>query len=713
MFVPLLLLPAGCGGDGGSTPDTGQDITQPADVPDVMTDPGTYPPEVYVPPPTCISAWECDDGNVCTADDCSDGKCRWQPVSGPCDDGDACTLGDTCLNGQCQGQFLDCEDGNACTADSCKDGQCINQPSQDSACALQVTVTWPTRAAVLWAGKDTLVKGTVVSPAGPVETVTLNGKPVTLGPDGSFSAPSDPVIGLNIVDVLAMDSHGRTAGVFQSFLFGQWLHDDGSQGQVALLKDASRTWLREDVFDDDDTSDLDDLATLAWKVLQNLDLDAIIPHPLLAEGAGAGVLWCEWTVDVTNVDWTVSSVDINPVVNGLQVLASLTDLSAYVEAVEDWCPDALGWVFADEIALEARISVDVGADGHLDLTLDWVDATVEGVSVDLTGGAASLFDWLVNWFSGTFETEIEDAVETWIPEKLVPVLDEVLAGFTSYVLDFTVPAIAGITPAVPVTLEVRAEEASFNTQGVAIELDLGVAALSKGMHPTPGSIARGDCSGTQPGPWFLPRQAQVEAAVHEDLLNQVLYEAWKGGIMNVEVDGDLIDVDLSGYGLTDVQVRVDPLLPPVVTSCRTPGQMEIQVGDANVKGTFTVGGGTGAVELFGSARVAVDLSVDMAPDPNELTVTVLDIAQMGVDVVHSSGAVDGFDTLIEDLFATVVRNLLIEKVVSQTLASYPVPVVDLGPLVPGLPLGTEVTFEPASVGPDKGWMLVAGSVKSP
>lgn len=713
MLLSWMVLNAGCGQDTGDPPDMGTDIAQPADLPDGMTDPGSYPPEIYVPPPSCISAWECDDGNACTADDCTDGQCRWQPLSGTCDDGDPCTLGDACQDKQCLGQPLDCEDNNTCTDDSCKDGQCINLPSESAGCALTVAVTWPTRAAVLWAGTDTQLTGNVVSPAGPIQSVTLNGAPLTVGPGGNFSAPTDPVVGINILDVLVTDSHGRTAGALQSYLFGQWLHDDGSQAAVTLLNDASQTWLREDVFDDDDISDVDDLTTVAWDVLQNLDLDAIIPHPLLAEGAGAEGLWCEWTVDVTNVQWTVSEVDIDPVLGGMQVSASLTDLSAYVEAVEDWCPDALGWVFADTIGLETRISVDVGVDGHLDLSLVWVDVTVQGVSVDITGGAASLFDWLVNWFSGTFETEIENAVETWIPEKLVPVLDGVLAGFTSYSIDFDVPAIAGVTPAVPATLVVRAADAVFSSKGVAIALDLGMAALSQGVHPAPGSIARGDCSGTQPGPYFLPSEGMVEAALYEDFLNQVLYEAWKGGIMNVEVDGGLIGLDLSAYGLTEVTIRVDPYLPPVATSCRSPGQMEVQVGDLNLNATFSLAGGTGAVELFGSARVAVDLTVDGAPDPNEVAVTVQDIAQMGVDVVYSSGAVDGFDTLIEDLFATVVRNLLVEKVVAQTLASYPIPVVDVGLLVPGLPAGTEVTFEPASVGTDTGWMLVTGAVKAP
>ena len=67
----------------------------------------------------------CDDGNVCTTDQCASGSgCVHPPVAGPCDDGDDCMEGDVCANGECTGTpTVVCEDdGNPCTLETCVAG---------------------------------------------------------------------------------------------------------------------------------------------------------------------------------------------------------------------------------------------------------------------------------------------------------------------------------------------------------------------------------------------------------------------------------------------------------------------------------------------------------------------------------------------------------------------------------------------------------------
>ena len=84
---------------------------------------------------TCIGTdTECDDGNICTNDICSDILgCVYQPVSDViCDDGEPCTSPDTCVGGDCVGiPALDCDDGDQCTIDSCnlEANTCIYTPA--------------------------------------------------------------------------------------------------------------------------------------------------------------------------------------------------------------------------------------------------------------------------------------------------------------------------------------------------------------------------------------------------------------------------------------------------------------------------------------------------------------------------------------------------------------------------------------------------------
>ena len=69
----------------------------------------------------------CDDGNVCTNDDCdaATGGCKATAKLGnPCSDGDACTESDACDGTTCKaGAKAKCDDGNPCTVDSCVTGK--------------------------------------------------------------------------------------------------------------------------------------------------------------------------------------------------------------------------------------------------------------------------------------------------------------------------------------------------------------------------------------------------------------------------------------------------------------------------------------------------------------------------------------------------------------------------------------------------------------
>ncbi|MCS6797246.1 MAG: hypothetical protein NZ898_01730 [Myxococcota bacterium] len=79
-------------------------------------------------PSACGSAGaacrNCNDGNLCTDDDCSAGACTFRPATGrACDDGLFCTVADACDgSGSCSGRPRDCADGIACTADMCDEG---------------------------------------------------------------------------------------------------------------------------------------------------------------------------------------------------------------------------------------------------------------------------------------------------------------------------------------------------------------------------------------------------------------------------------------------------------------------------------------------------------------------------------------------------------------------------------------------------------------
>ncbi|MBN1605402.1 MAG: MYXO-CTERM sorting domain-containing protein [Polyangiaceae bacterium] len=88
----------------------------------------------------CLSGTklDCDDGNPCTTETCSEpGGCT-EPVPNPggeCSDGNACTVNDSCNeDGVCQpGSPVPCNDSEPCTTDSCnkETGECVHEPLAD------------------------------------------------------------------------------------------------------------------------------------------------------------------------------------------------------------------------------------------------------------------------------------------------------------------------------------------------------------------------------------------------------------------------------------------------------------------------------------------------------------------------------------------------------------------------------------------------------
>ncbi|MCO4763937.1 MAG: hypothetical protein KC502_20655, partial [Myxococcales bacterium] len=62
----------------------------------------------------------CDDGNICTKDDCNGAAgCSHPSANVKCDDGNKCTLDDACADKLCKGTAAVCFDGDSCTDDAC------------------------------------------------------------------------------------------------------------------------------------------------------------------------------------------------------------------------------------------------------------------------------------------------------------------------------------------------------------------------------------------------------------------------------------------------------------------------------------------------------------------------------------------------------------------------------------------------------------------
>jgi len=435
----------------------------------------------------------CDDGDPCTENDtCNQGVCLGEISA--CDDGDPCTSDDTCTDGECEGTPILCDDLNTCTSDLCYEGECKHLVSDTPACALTLEVFSPLRAATIVGDENVDVVGEVNAPAGGLLTLLLNGQEVTVNPSGTFVTTVPARSGINILIFEASDHFERTTRVVQSYAYGQGVLPPGTMNQPTPLEGSLVGWLDNDVFDDDDLSDLDDLATLVHTIIAGFDLNAALPEPLLAEEDKPSFGWCTWDVEVSDIAIELDDIALYPGVEKLALEMSFSDFYAWVGAKAGGaCPDAIGSATSERITVSGTLELAINAQGvNVDLTQLSVD--IDEIELDIQEGVGQLFDWLINWFEDDLTLIVREEIENAVIQEVAPLLSELLETIADFTYDFEVPAIPPNDQTLDLRLVVSPTQALLTPEGLEIELSAAFGVEKAISHESPGSLI-GVCSG--------------------------------------------------------------------------------------------------------------------------------------------------------------------------------------------------------------------------
>ena len=657
-------------------------------------------------PTDCNQDVDCDDANPCTFESCADGKCVFQELDGDsCDDGDSCTITDQCAAGACAGVPMDCDDQNNCTIDSCGEGLCQAKPESTNECKLRIKVTSPKRGTTYHDTGAIEITGSVDSPAGPVQSFTVNGSQVSVKSNGSFEHALFATPGINMVTFQAKDIFDRTDKGVRAFLYAEELYQTGDDKAVVFMPNAARGFFRSDVWDDNDISDVDDFATVIHKAAETIDVEQYIPTGIVYETA-----LCTWTIDVSNIGYQIDYVDLKTTTGALELSGGISAGHAWFDAVAPFCPDGHGWLYAGNISFIAKLDVSVN-NGNLDIDVISFDVEISQVSVDVQEGAASYFDWVLNWFTNSYANKVEEQLETYLPDEVLPILVSLLNGFVEKQQVIDIPAIPGTTSSLPLVLRTKPQVADFTPAGSVFELSVGIGSKKLIAHSAPGTFKRGDCKGAETGTFHMPKSQKLEVAASEDFVNQILFALWWGGHLSISLTSDILDPLLQGFDVTGLVVKLDPYLPPVYTSCTESGEAEFQLGDMNVWASFSIGDKNGEVEMFTTAMVEADVVVVPSPAGNQLGLAVGNVTATGIDIISSTGVMEGSDALLEQLLSELVVDVLIKNYLVSVLAAYPIPEFDLGTLGDFFPPQTVVGFKPVAASHSLGFVVLSGSPK--
>ncbi len=532
------------------------------------------------------------------------------------------------------------------------------------------------------AAGTTTVTGTVSDDWSTDVEVTVNGVPAVIYSDGSFSATVSWEYGLNLVTTVATDEDGNQTSDTRTVLAGDFL----AYGAALLNGIVARI----------NTTGFDTLEVLGEDAIASTDLTGLLPSPAYAaeQEDCIDVIFDEVCVTWYSVELTVT----NPYFSGIDLeldpnaAGYLDTRFSVLNPSIDWQAEgtvigvgysADGTIYADDITATMHLTPVITSDG-LQFTVDAVDATSTNF----------VFDWdswlydVMSFFGVDLSTMIQDSMETAIEDAM---RDEIAATLTE-------------------TLSSLAINTTFDVEGNAYTLGAvpGTAAVDdEGMHiglsttfTVQSWLHTGVGAGSLTGGWPLPPYGSptpgMELSLNADFLNQTFYALWGGGTLDQTMTAEDLGLDLESlstfFPWTDLNVVVNPLLPPVVVPGTGTDMLELQIGDMEISmydGPISPSNLT--LQLYVTAFTPMSLDVD----PSGLLVPTLGDMELYFDVtVPESNTEASADTeaLLRAMLPAVLPSLL------GGVGSVPIPELDAFP------------FTISTIERDGGFVTVAGDI---
>jgi hypothetical protein len=652
----------------------------------------------------CLGGCKNDDAGAQSASDSASG------TDGDTDDSDSGDIPTTCE------QDSDCNDGNDCRIGSCGDDNvCTFAPVVSSACRPQIDVEYPPRAATIRDTQPTVtVTGRVTSGAGRIETLTINGQSVDVDNDGGFRHDVEAHVGGNSLILETTDLTGATRRRVQSFL---WSRNFAKPDQfpAGISEQGLGIYLDQEALDDEDPSaPIDDLASLLNVALQGLDLASFFdPNEPVASSSGYDIYLTDLTVGSTGV--RLLAID-----GGAAIQASLRDIHGdlYFDCTNLTCElaggDGTGGLTIDTLTVRGNLVFAVTPQHRRQVMLTNVEATIDDLDIYSDNWWTDFLISIIRPFIiDGIVSDLEDELENQIETSLGPLLAEALSDL-SFSTSLDLPNLSD--PETPITVDLVTDFAFTDfhdgesppqpspPQGGAIVLRGGAYAATP-IHPYDnlGVPLRDNC-GAGGMILSLKREGALEIGLTDDLLNQILYSAWDGGLLQFPFTG--IEDNLI---VSDVVVDVSGMLAPTASDCGVDGRFLTHVGDLRIDASLNLG--NTPVDFVAFSTLVVTLDVTAGSDG-------IGIGFAGVESVNTEltveqdEAIDVEPTLIDVLEEALVSTL-VERLGGEALGGIGLPTIDLSAQL-GLPPGSaEIAIEVLDVERIDGTTLITGRFGPP
>ncbi|MCO4760466.1 MAG: hypothetical protein KC502_03135 [Myxococcales bacterium] len=557
-----------------------------------------------------------------------------------------------------------------------------------------LTIEDPPWGSTLTGKPSVQIKGKAGDAGSGVKTLTVNGKTGYVDGANEYVVQQGAKHGLNTVIAIAEDMGGEKSEATRGFYYsGKYYNTDAGKPKGAMVKDAMQIFIGKQLFDDGvhDPAHPNDFATII-ELLAGAQLAA----GLVPSSPSSGNI----SVTLSNTKMGKPKVSLTPVTGALDVKLRIenfsTDLKVKAKIKLGPIKTSLsvsGTLTMSAITTTMRLKMAVSG-GKASASVANSDVKIDGMKLSVNG-IGGLFNPLFNLLLGSYKKEIENQLKSALVGELPKALNSVLSQLSTS-QTFDVPPSMGNGPPVKVTLVSEVKTLSFTPDGALLKTDASFVAPKGTKHTILGAISRAGCIGKSPDKFTIDKKQAMQIALHDDLINQLLYAIWYGGAMTMTVPGSELAKGQSsmGFDLEKGSMEVDLLLPPILEACNMakPEMVRLQIGD--IFTTVRVPFGSDELALYMASSIDAPAEISFGPDDKGVPTVTVTPGKSPTMLVELTDISKTF-TAQKAAFSKIIKDAVAKQLAKGSplgksiVVPMPPTETDLSSLAPSIPKGTK------------------------
>jgi len=599
-------------------------------------------------------------------------------------------------------------------------------------------ITEPKRGETRKGDPKVIVKGTCLDELSAIKSLKINNQTVVIAGDGSFSLEIDSQQGMNAIVWVATDEWDNVNNGVQSYYYStKWYEIDPLKPELSTISSAIGIWLSQTILDSGihNHKAPKDLATVLEIIVGTLDFGSLLGAggmPINQSGVFDGTLTLQnFQMGDKGVNDGFPQVALTVVKGGIHAAFKITKFSVDLLLEGKALPNILGGVSvkqlvtlkADSIALELDLLIAVDpATGVTKSSAKNMKLNIQNLQIALPGLAGQLLNPLLDLVTGILTPIMTTLLPGLIQNTLSDTIDKTLSQLALNT-DLPIPALLGAGD--PVVLHLASKLGLLTFRPIVPDPPAGIVAGLNGSMTSKksdkvknvvlGSIGRAGCLDPKQLEVFNPSlKYGLEAGLADDFVNELVFAIWNGGLLQMTIGAaQLGSVDLSSFGVSDLSVETDFLLPPILNTCLdASGDLKLQIGDLGIHAKLNMSGTPIDIYLYASMQATAELKAVTNPKTNakELGFALKGIDFLEMEITKINAEAKG----MKDLFVTLIKNVMLPKLTSSLgsgLGSFPLPEIDLSALSPSIPPGTKIALEIQQIENQKGYTYLRGTLK--